>query len=160
MNDNHCTNASDQVASSEKAVVPKYRDIKNRFIRCFVYSLLIIIPVAGILYVLGLHQTLRINIYAEQYIGLFLGLVLGGIFLMVPASKSAPRDRIPWYDWILSVLGLNAGFYLLFFYPEIILSMGYVTTGRFVLSVIAIILILEAIRRLLGYAMLIIVSLL
>jgi TRAP transporter 4TM/12TM fusion protein len=137
----------------------RHRVIKNRVLKMFLHTIFALIPICGILYVLGIHQTLGLSLYAEQYIGLFLGLVLCAIFLSFPASKRLPKGRIPWYDWILAALGLYAGLYLLFFYPDIVMRLGYVSTGRLVMSIIAILLIFEAIRRVLDTAMLVIVIL-
>lgn len=158
MRKNETLTASAQEDPIKEIEVQKYRNIKNRYVKMLLNIILITIPVVGVLYVLGIHQMLKISIYTEQYIGLFLGLILCATFLIVPATKLSSRLKVPWYDWILSALGLNAGLYLLLYYPDIVLRMGYVTTERFVLSIIAIALILEAVRRILGLAMLIIVS--
>ena len=136
----------------------KYRKLKNQYLKAFLNFILIVIPIIGVLYVLGIHQRLGISIYTEQYIGLFLGLILCATFLIIPATKKSSREKVPWYDIILAAAGLYAGLYIVFYYPDIVLKMGFVTTERFVLSVIAIVLILEAIRRILGLALLIIVG--
>ncbi|WP_066307166.1 TRAP transporter fused permease subunit [Bacillus sp. FJAT-29814] len=135
----------------------KYRIFKNKSVKYLWSTLLALIPISGILYILGIHQRLGLSIYAEQYIGLFLGLFLSAIYLSVPLRKSSPKDRVPWYDWILSGLGLTAGLYLAIFYPTIVMDIGTVSTGRFIMSVIAILIILEAIRRVLGKGLLIVV---
>jgi TRAP transporter 4TM/12TM fusion protein len=140
-------------------ITNKYRNFRGSISTGLWKLILALIPIAGILYILGIHQYLRLSIYTEQYVGLFLGLILCGIFLGVPASKRAAQDRVPWYDWILSVLGLNSGLYVMFFYPEIIFNFAYVTPTRIILSVVAILLILEGIRRIIGKGMLIIVLL-
>lgn len=141
----------------EYAEFHKYRHFKNRFLKVFLSIILALIPVLGVLFVLGIHQRLGLTLYAQQYVGLFLGLILCAIYLSVPASKRSPRDRVPWYDWILAGFGLNAGLYILFYYPDIITAMGIVSTNRFILSVIAVLLILEAIRRLFGKGLLAVV---
>lgn len=149
---------SPQPSTIEELEFGKYRNLKNPFLKAFLNIVLITIPIIGVLYVLGIHQRLGLSIYTEQYIGLFLALILCATFLIVPATKNASRDKVPWYDLILSAVGLYAGLYIVLYYPEIVLNMGFVTTERFVLSVIAIVLILEAIRRILGLALLIIVA--
>ncbi|PLS17043.1 C4-dicarboxylate ABC transporter permease [Bacillus sp. M6-12] len=135
----------------------KYRVFKSRSVKNLWNILLALIPVSGLLYILGIHQRLGLSLYAEQYIGLFFGLFLSAIFLSVPINSRASKESVPWYDWILAALGLNAGLYIVIYYPTIVLDIGTVTTGRFILSVIAILLILEAIRRVLGKGLLIVV---
>ncbi|MDC3411903.1 TRAP transporter permease [Terrihalobacillus insolitus] len=135
----------------------KYRHFDNKFVKVFWNILLILIPVLGILFVFGVHQRLGISLYSQQYVGLFLGLMLSAIYLSVPASKNARKDKVPWYDWILAVLGFNAGLYVFIYYPKIVMAMGIVDTSRFVFSVVAVLLILEAIRRVLGKGLLTVV---
>lgn len=140
-----------------EAEIHKFRQLKHPVVRGILYVILGLMPLAGILYILRIHQYLGISLYGAQYIGLFLGLVLSAIFIGVPATKKSPRDRVPWYDWILAALGLYGGLYLLIYYPQIVMKLGIVTTGRFILSVIVVILILEAIRRALGNLLVIVV---
>lgn len=140
-----------------EAEIHKFRQLKNPVVRGILYVNLGLMPLAGILYILRVHQHLGLSLYGAQYIGLFLGLVLSAIFLGVPATKNSPRDRVPWYDWILAALGLYGGLYLLIYYPQIVMKLGIITTGRFILSVIVVALILEAIRRVLGKLLLIVV---
>ncbi|WP_408007957.1 TRAP transporter permease [Pseudalkalibacillus sp. A8] len=135
----------------------KYRNFKSFPVKVLWSIILGTITVVGLLYILGIHQKIGISLYAEQYIGLFLGLFLSAIYISVPAFKRSPRHRVPWYDWILAALGLSAGLYLLIFYPQIVINMGTVTNERLTMSVIAILLILEGIRRVLGKGLLIVV---
>lgn len=138
--------------------IGKYRQFRNKPLNVIISIILLLIPVAGVAYVLGIPLKIGLNIYPEQYIGLFLGLILVGIFLCVPATKKSPRHKIAWYDWILAILGLAVGLYISIYFPEIVLRLGLVTDERFIMSVIAIILIIEAIRRMMGWAMVIIVG--
>lgn len=146
-----------QAPSPEQLEGVKYRQFANPYVQKLWYFVLILIPVAGILYILRVHQLLKLNLYSAQYIGLFLGLVLFALFMAVPAYKRAPKDRVPWYDWILALLGLFIGLYLTFYYPKIVMQMGIVTTERFIISTMAILLIVEAIRRTLGLLLLTVV---
>lgn len=150
---------NDRTADNEKINdFNKHRQLRSKPLKWLLHTILLLIPAAGILYALGIHQTLRISIYPEQYIGLFLGLILFAAFLSVPASKRSSQIAIPWYDWILALAGLGVGLYIMFFFPKIILRMGMVPDDRFIVSVIAILIVLEATRRIMGLAMVIIVS--
>lgn len=99
----------------EEIEFQKYRKFEGSFLKTLLSTNLALIPIVGILYILGIHQKLGLSIYTEQYIGIFLGLVLCAVYLSVPATKRASKTKIPWYDWILAALGLNAGLYILFF---------------------------------------------
>lgn len=135
----------------------KFRKIKNRPAAILLQVFLFAIPFAGILFILGVHQYMGISLYMEQFIGLFLALMLSSIFMAIPAGKESSRDRVPWYDCILAALGFVVGMYIAIFYPQIILTFGYVTPERIILSVIAVLLVLEAIRRTVGLSMVIVV---
>jgi TRAP transporter 4TM/12TM fusion protein len=147
----------DELEAISVEEIDKHRQFRSKPLRVFINVLLLLIPVAGIIYVLGLPLKVGLNIYPEQYIGIFLGLLLAAIYLCIPATKRSARDKIAWYDWILAALGLGVGLYITIYFPEIVLRLGFVTDERFVISIIAIVLVLEAIRRLMGLAMLIIV---
>lgn len=134
-----------------------YRKFDNKIVKGLRDTILALIPIFGIIYILGLPQKMGLTFYAQQYIGLFLGLILCAVFISVPATKNASKSKVPFYDWILAVLGLSAGFYILINYPTIVTTMADVTPTRFAFSVMAVLIILEAIRRALGKGLLIIV---
>lgn len=114
------------------------------------------VAVIGLVYILKLHLYLGIPIYAQQWIGLFLTLVLILAFMSLPMSARSPRDRVPWYDIIFSLLAIPVGLWLTINYPKIINIMGVVTTERVVLGAIAVLLLLEAARRLVGLTLVIV----
>ncbi|MBI2091004.1 MAG: TRAP transporter fused permease subunit [Deltaproteobacteria bacterium] len=113
--------------------------------------LLTAIPVTGVFFVSDGPFYLGLAILREQYLGLFLALILGGVFLSVPPSGRADRHRVPWYDLLFSFLGITVGLYAALFFPEIMRRMGDPDALRLVLGVIAIFLILEALRRTVGW---------
>lgn len=71
-------------------------------------------------------------------------------FLAYPALASSPRKYIPVQDWLFSVLGAAAALYIMLFYDSLAMRPGQPTTSDLVLSVIGIVLLLEATRRVLG----------
>ncbi|GAA0440268.1 TRAP transporter permease [Lentibacillus halophilus] len=119
---------------------------------------LLLIPISGVLYILGIHQKLGFSVFKEQYSGLFLGLVLAGIFIGVPSSKNEDGTKVPWYDWIMALMGLFAGLFIAVYYPVIVNYFGYVTPDRVVISIMAILLILEALRRTFGWSLVCVVG--
>ena len=80
-------------------------------------------------------------------------------FATFPAFKSSPRNRIPALDWIFAVLGVAATVYLLVFYRQISLRPGLPTIPDIVISVIGVVLLLEAARRAVGPALAVIAAL-
>ena len=121
--------------------------------------LLILVPVVGIISILNVPLYFGLSFYLQQYLAIFFGLVLSLVFLLVPARKKMAMDRLPWYDSLFAMLSLIVGFYAAIFYKEIVVEIGLLLPHRVVLGAIAILLILEATRRLIGWAFLIIVVL-
>ena len=120
-------------------------------------ALLIAIPVSGMFFLLDVPQRFDWQVFHEQYIGLFLALSLGAIFLLIPGSKRHVQ-RIPWYDSLAAALGLFVGFYVFVKFPEISNSLGDIYTERVILGAITVILLAEACRRLVGWPLVIIAS--
>ncbi len=69
-----------------------------------------------------------------------------------PASKSAPRDRVPLYDWVIAIAGAACSLYLVVFYRALIERPGLPTTADIAVSVIGVLILLEAARRAVGPA--------
>jgi TRAP transporter 4TM/12TM fusion protein len=120
-------------------------------------ALLIAIPFAGMFFLLDVPQRFDWQVFHEQYIGLFLALSLGAIFLLIPGSKRHVQ-RIPSYDWLAAALGLFVGLYVFVKFPEISNSLGDIYTERVILGTITVILLAEACRRLVGWPLVIIAS--
>ncbi len=79
-----------------------------------------------------------------------LSFALGLIFLLYPAHGKADRTKLTWYDAILSFLGVGIGLYWLFEYKDLIYRAGMYNTLDIIVGVIAILVVLEAARRVVG----------
>lgn len=78
-----------------------------------------------------------------------LGAALVLTFLLYPAYGK-PTHKIPFYDYILALLSIVCASYHIFFYDELLLRSGMFTTVDIVISLIAVLLVLEAARRVAG----------
>jgi TRAP transporter 4TM/12TM fusion protein len=116
--------------------------------------MLVMLPLAGALYVLDISPSLGVLVWKEQYLGLFIALVLGSIFLGVVPTQKSPHERVPWFDVVLAVLGILVGLYLMVFYPRY--SLGFKTSLEPAMGALAVLLTLEATRRLTGWALVLI----
>ena len=116
----------------------------------------LLIVVLGLLFIFRVHNRFGIPLYTEQWVGVFLSLFLFNTFLCLPPSKRSPLDRLPWYDWILAFLSLPAGLWLTINYPTIVIRLGEVTNERIIFGGLAILLLLEAVRRVIGISLVII----
>jgi TRAP transporter 4TM/12TM fusion protein len=115
--------------------------------------LLITLTLAGGAWASKLHHSLPAAIFNEQYLGLFLALGLAPVFICIRAGPWAPADRVPWYDWLAALGGLVVGLYVTVFYPTIAYTLGIVTWDKLLLGAMAVLLVLEAVRRVAGWAL-------
>ncbi|MDX8350636.1 TRAP transporter permease [Cognatiyoonia sp. IB215446] len=72
-----------------------------------------------------------------------------------PLFKSSPRDRIPWYDWILGVGGAFLALYGYFFYDKIVQNGGLADTTDAYFGLAGLIFLFIAAYRTLGPVMVI-----
>jgi TRAP transporter 4TM/12TM fusion protein len=130
----------------------RFRSLSKR-LRLLTKLLLIAMPVVAVFFIMDTSSYLGWAFLREQYYGFFLAIAFASVFLLVPATKRAARNRLPWYDVILSLLGFGVGLYVAILYPEILWRVGVITPDRVIISTIAILLILEGARRLTGWVL-------
>lgn len=93
--------------------------------------------------------------------GVHLLFLLPLSFILFPATKKSPTDRPTVLDWLLAVLSLVPALYIIYFNEPLNMRMQMVSpveTVQVVLGVINIVLIIEAIRRVVVPAMAILVG--
>lgn len=84
-----------------------------------------------------------------SYYAILVSAFVAPSFLLFPATGRAPRDRVPWYDVVLAVLGFLAPLYLVFNNMQILMG-GWEIVPPFTGKLLALImwaLIIEAVRR-------------
>jgi TRAP transporter 4TM/12TM fusion protein len=116
-------------------------------------ALLLALTVVGGLWAAQAQHLLPFALFNEQYLGVFLGLGLAPVFLCTRASPRAPQTAVPWYDWLLAAGALAAGGYVAVRYPTIAYTLGVITWDKLVLAVVALVVALEAVRRIAGWAL-------
>ncbi|MBU2499063.1 MAG: TRAP transporter permease [Proteobacteria bacterium] len=118
--------------------------------------LLTSMPIVGIVGILDIFLYFGKSIWVQQYLSLLFGLTLALVFLRVPANKKS-AGKLPWFDVVLSFAGLAVGLYPCIYYQDLIISIGIISPDKLVLGTIAVLLILESCRRLVGWPLTIIV---
>jgi len=84
---------------------------------------------------------------------LHVGFLLMISFLLYPALKKDKSNVIPWYDWILAAGGFALGLYHLIFEADLIQRAGNPTMMDLVVGAIIVIMVFEAVRRIMGPAL-------
>jgi TRAP transporter 4TM/12TM fusion protein len=116
-------------------------------------GLLCILTLVGSLWALEIHHSLALAFFKEQYLGLFLALGVASVFLGVKAGRKERGNAVPWYDWFLAGGGFLVGLYVTVMYPTIAYRLGVLSADRWLLGALAILLILEATRRIAGWGL-------
>jgi TRAP transporter 4TM/12TM fusion protein len=75
-----------------------------------------------------------------------------------PLVKGSARFTIPWYDWVLAVVGSGSCLYLLVFKDDIASRAGLPTTGDMIASTLGLMSLAIAVYRSLGLPMLVVAS--
>jgi TRAP transporter 4TM/12TM fusion protein len=98
---------------------------------------------------------------SEQTRPMHLALALALAFLAYPAAKTAPRDRVPVYDWVLAGVGAGCALYVFWFSRELSVTArsGLPTQTQIWVGAVGIVVLLEASRRSLGPALTIVAAL-
>ena len=81
-----------------------------------------------------------------------------GVFLAVPATRADNRPQTPWYDYILTLATVVVGGFIVIRYPVIRDDLGLLSVERMVLGTIAVLLVMEATRRVAGFALVILAA--
>jgi len=142
--------------SSKLEAGGRYRGVEALWLRAARSVLLSAIPLVALLFSFDIPSRLGATMLQEQFLGLFLILILVSVFIFVPATRKSVRRGIPWYDVILSLLSVVVGGYLFVYYPRIVNEIGELTSDKVILGSIALVLVMEACRRMTGWVLLII----
>ena len=132
------------------------RRIETRWVRLLQRLLLMAIPILSLLFGFNVPSRMGMAILQEQFLGVILIAVLASVFIARPATARSSRTRIPWYDTILVLLSVAVGGYLAVYYPRIVNDIGVMTPDKVILGTIALVLVMEASRRITGWVLLII----
>ncbi|MBL1437091.1 MAG: TRAP transporter permease [Rhodobacteraceae bacterium] len=103
----------------------------------------------------GIRQFV-INSDKERAIHLAFALFLA--CTAFPLFKKSPRNRIPWYDWLLGFAGVAVTMYLVFNQSAISLRSGLPTTMDLIVSATGLVIVLVATYRALGLPMVIVAT--
>jgi TRAP transporter 4TM/12TM fusion protein len=138
--------------SDDYIITPKFRALSGSS-RVLLRGCLYALTLLGALWALEIHHSLSWAFFKEQYLSLFLALGLGSVFLGVKAQRKERGDKIPWYDWLLAGGAFLVGLYVTVMYPTIAYRLGVLSPDRWILGGLAILLILEATRRIAGWGL-------
>ena len=128
---------------------------KHRIIKGFVRWLFI--AFSGVAMTLAIMFNFQLSFIpmvfsANGYLYLLIMLYLPLVFLCFPATKKSPKDKIPWYDFLLAIICFIASLYF-FTHSLKILTGGWEVQAPLlarIFSFILVLLVLESARRTAG----------
>lgn len=83
-----------------------------------------------------------------------LGFALVLVFLLYPLRRQDRSNKIRWYDYMLALLSALVASYHVVFYESLAMRAGAYTHLDLVVSVLGVLLVLEAVRRVVGWVLL------
>jgi len=107
-----------------------------------------------VLYIVGFFQYFGIFIFPRRHDAAFFIFIIALTFIYCPATKHAPRNRVPWYDVLAVILGIAVNVYIIAFALDIssrIYQLPSLLEQAF--GLITVILIIEGVRRTAGIAL-------
>ena len=104
----------------------------------------------------GLRIEFIVNNVEARAIHLAFALALAA--LAYPLFKNSPRDRVPWYDWVLAGLGIACTIYKVVFGDALAERAGLPTTADLVISSVGMCVLAVAVYRALGLPLVIVAS--
>ena len=116
-------------------------------------ALLLSLAILGAVWSLEIHADLGIIIFKEQFLALIFTIGMVALFLAVPGRDADSGARIPWYDWILAALAVVTGGFVVTQYHVIRDDIGLMAPERWMLGAVAVLLVMEATRRVAGWAL-------
>ncbi|MCH2559294.1 MAG: TRAP transporter fused permease subunit [Alcanivorax sp.] len=143
-----------RIAEDTGQAVPGLQGGWARLVSCLLAG----IPLAGLLYAFSVPSYFGYALWGEQAALAVLGLGLGATFLIKPArARFADRPRPAWYDVTAAMLALLLCAWTAVRY-EWLVSIGFLGTGadyyiNLIVAGLTLLLVLEALRRLTGMAM-------
>lgn len=149
MNDDNSNKNQVQEEINIDDIMAKY-DKESAYRRLSGTQLKIVSVVAILFSCFQLYTSIAGILPAQLQRSIHLAFVFVLVYLMYPASKKMSKDKFGWLDILLAVLGAGVALYLTFNFQSLLLRAGDQTTLDIIIGGIAVLLVLEGARRVVG----------
>jgi TRAP transporter 4TM/12TM fusion protein len=140
--------------SAEKDEAPQAHSLTGLVVTILATAL----TIGASAWALQIQQYMAWSLYPQQFFAAAVALALALAFLILPAKKGAARDFVPWYDILFATLGFCSAAWIAVRYPDLVNAIFARPAGAYIPGAIIILLLLEALRRSTGWALVIIVG--
>jgi TRAP transporter 4TM/12TM fusion protein len=117
-----------------------------------------LLTLASLAWAMELYRGAGLLLFNEQILAGMLGLALALVYLTQPFRPGAARPSVPWYDWALAAAGAAAGAYLCVRFPVLSEEVTSRPVDGLVVAFLFVPLVLEALRRVTGWALTIVIA--
>lgn len=148
-------NTSETLINTEEMLVERE---ESSFVRRTTQGLGALISIIAITWAIDFWLNLGFAWYDEQAMISCLALTLAVIFIRFGARPSGTRTSVPWYDFVLALLGIAGGAYFVWIYGEMSYNPFAYRSTTFFIGIIILPLIWEALRRTAGWSLTIVFS--
>jgi TRAP transporter 4TM/12TM fusion protein len=107
---------------------------------------------------LEIQRTMAWSLYPQQFFAAALALALPLAYITLPAKRGASRGTVPWYDWAAAALGFLAAAWIALRYPTLVDTIFAHPASAYIPGTIIVLLLLEALRRSTGMALVIVIG--
>ena len=128
----------------------------NRVVGWSIGLLATILPATAILWAADVPFLLNLLIFTEQFLAIVLAMTLALVFLCVRIDRRQTGSP-PWYDICASVLGFLSAGYVAVVYPTLANEVAFTPLKSVIVASILLVLIVEAVRRVAGTALAILI---
>ncbi len=107
---------------------------------------------------LSLQRQIGLDLYPQQFFAGVLFFTLPVAFLTLPARRGTIRGAVPWVDVAMAVVAMVVAGYVAVEYPRLVLTIFARPIEVWLPGLILILLLLEALRRATGWALVLIIA--
>jgi TRAP transporter 4TM/12TM fusion protein len=126
-------------------------------IRLFADVVAALLTLSAVAWALGAPRMLGYSFYPQQFLAAVLMLALPLAFLTLPARASVVRKGVPWYDALAALAAFLALAWVTVRYPQLVNAIFMRPASVWVPGLVIILLLLEALRRATGWALVVII---
>lgn len=149
MNKQHTSSTNEMSEKELQELLSKY-DKESSF-RSYTGIVYWIVKIGAISFsVFQLYTAIFGTLASQLQRSVHLTFALALIFLLFPISNKAKKNRLPLYDAAFSIISIIVGLYWTFEYEDLISRAGMYNLTDIIIGGLAIILVLEAARRVVG----------
>jgi TRAP transporter 4TM/12TM fusion protein len=148
----------EQVQEIDIAEIMAKYDKESAFRRLSGFQMRLVSSIAILFSLFQIYTGLMGVLPAQLQRSIHLTFVFVLVYLLYPSSSKMKRDRFHWIDVALAIMGMVVGLYIAFNYKELIYRAGDYMTLDLIIGGIAILLVLEGARRVVGLPIAIIAS--